>query len=105
MAYFIIPVNAYPESFSISLDGISYSVTTRYNEYVNQWCIDMISDIDGSVIMLNQPVLAGIDLAEQYRFKFANSLVTWTNGVADGLVDPTYDNFGTDAELQYVNQL
>ena len=96
MTALTIPLAGYPETFTIALGGVSYTLTIQYR---NGWFMD-IADDSGSPIASSIPMVVGIDLLSQYGYLGIPGPMILVNTVAPN-VDPDYTNLGTDVILTY----
>jgi hypothetical protein len=121
--YYEIPTIASPQSFSITLAGVSYNMTIMYhNAFANVtnapvgvatdngsnintneiggWILD-IFDANNSPIVCGIPLVTGIDLLYQYSYlNIGGSLVVATDG--NPIIPPTFSNLGTSGHLYFV---
>lgn len=95
---FLIPfVPAQPQSFQISLIGVTYTMKVRWCDPFNCWIMDL-SDISDDPILQGIPLITGADLLEQYGYlDLGFSLVVQTNNDADAV--PTFNNLGLQGNL------
>ncbi|MCH4090719.1 phage baseplate plug family protein [Acetobacter sp.] len=92
--FYEVPVSAAPQSFSVSISGVQYSIRQTYCDASDSagWLID-ISDSSGSNILTGIPLVTGANLLGQFGYLgLGFSLVVTTSGNADAV--PTYDNLG-----------
>lgn len=95
-----VPLSAKPQTFSISLGGVVYYLTLRWNVIGKYWVLD-IADDEQVPLILGIPVVTGVDLLGQFRsFNFNGWLIAQTDGDADAV--PTFDNLGTAGRLYFV---
>lgn len=98
---FLIPLNNVPESFGITLAGIDYQMTSKWNDAEDAgWVLD-IADANGNPIACNIPLITGADLLDGLDYLgLGGSLYVMTNGASPFDV-PTLDNLGTDSNLYF----
>lgn len=95
-----VPLSAKPQTFSISLNGVTYYLTLRWNVIGNYWVLD-IADDERTPLIQGIPVVTGLDLLGQFRsFNFNGWLIAQTDGDADAV--PTFANLGTAGRLYFV---
>ena len=99
---YLLPVANTPQKFNITLGGIEYILTCRWNNSdLGGWYINIDDAVTGKSLIHNIPLIAGADLLAQYGYYFfGGALVIYTN--AEGMTPPTIDNLGTDSNLYYV---
>jgi len=91
-----------PQSFSIQLSGVTYTLSFVYRNDANMpgWFMD-IADSGGTPIVQGLGVVTGADLLAQFGYlNFGGKLIGQTTSDPDAL--PTFDNFGTDFQLYWV---
>lgn len=97
-----IPTSPNPQTFSITLNGILYRVTLRWNSIAQLWFIDF-ADAAGSAILAGVPVVTGADLLAQYAYlNFGGKLFALTDNAPD--LPPTFTNLGRIGHLYWVTQ-
>lgn len=95
-----IPLSAQPQTFTIDLNSITYTLRLIYLA-VDQggWLLD-ISDADGNAIVCGIPLVTGADLLAQYEYLgIGGKLYCTTDG--DPAATPTYANLDTTAHLYF----
>lgn len=60
-AYYIIPLNSQPQVFDITLAGVDYVMTVKWNDMGQSWIMD-IADVNGVPIVGCIPLITGADL-------------------------------------------
>ncbi len=100
MTYNVLPLQNVPQSFSIILGGVTYTMTCKYNE-IQGWTLD-IADINSVPIVSNIPLTTGRDLLEPFGYlNFGGKLFAYTD-TSDA--PPTLDNLGIDSNLYFVTE-
>nr|WKF61912.1 hypothetical protein HUO10_006444 [Paraburkholderia busanensis] len=100
MTAYEIPLSAKPQTFSISLGGVSYRMTLRWNIPAAAWMID-IADASSNPLVGSIPMVTGIDLLEQYAYLgFNGKLVAQTDHDPNAV--PTFDNLGSTGHLYFL---
>ena len=101
MAIYEIPLSPTPQSFSITLGGVSYRITVKYqNTDMGGWFID-IADSTGAALVNGIPLVTGADLLGQYKhLGFSGALRVQTSNNPDAI--PTWENLGTQSHLYWV---
>lgn len=94
---YLIPLASTPQAFTISLNGITYQFTVRWNWFAAAWIID-IADSSGNPILSGVPMVTGDDLLEQFdHLNIGVQLVAQTNN--DVFAVPTFTNLGKQGNL------
>lgn len=99
--YFEIPLTATPQKFTVSLSGVEYVITLKY-QFVTEggWFID-IADANGVAIVNGVPLIVGANLLGQYtHLGFKGRMWVQTANAPDAT--PTFLNLGTEAFLYWV---
>ena len=95
--YYEIPLSPQPQTFNISLAGVTYGFLVTWNVVNASWMIN-ISDSTGNPILSGIPMVTGADLLEQYSYlSFGFQLVAQTDNAPD--VVPTFADLGTTGHL------
>ena len=99
--YSAIPLQAQPQTFSITLSGVTYNLTVQYrNVAMGGWILD-IADSNNNPIAQGIPLVTGANLLAQYAYLgFVGAL--WVQTQSDPDAVPTFANLGTDGQLYYV---
>lgn len=97
---FEIPLSAQAQSFTTTLAGITYTFSLQWNTATDTWQID-IADVNGNPMVTGIPMVANVDLLEQYAYlNFGGMLIAQTDFAPD--VAPTYSNLGATGHLYFV---
>jgi hypothetical protein len=100
MTAFEIPTQPTPQRFTITLGGVDYRVTQKWNKVISCWAID-IADSGDVPILSGVPLVTGADLLEQFTYLgIGGQLVAQTDHDADAV--PTFDNLGSTGHLYFV---
>jgi hypothetical protein len=99
--YSTIPLQAQPQSFTITLSGVTYTLTIQYrNVAMGGWILD-IADSNNNPIIQGIPLVTGANLLAQYAYLgFVGTL--WVQTQSDPDAVPTFTNLGTDGQVYYV---
>ena len=102
MATSLIPLIAAPQSFTISLGGVTYGMRLYYADTTGGgWFLDL-SDANGALLVAGVPLVPGTYLLAQYaNLGIAGDLIVLING--DPATPITFANLGTVARLYYVS--
>lgn len=97
---YLIPLQPTPQTLTISLSGVQYQLTVRWNETNQSWIID-IADSNGNPILSGIPMVTGADLLEQFEYlDIGGMLLAQTSSNTDAV--PTFANLGSDGNLYFV---
>lgn len=122
--WYEIPLVAQAQSFSVQLDGVSYTMELMFHEanagmddapvgadtsspgavfdtnVLDGWALD-ISDDTGNPIVCGIPLIPGIDLLYQYQYLgIGGALMVIVDGIPDGV--PDFAGLGTLGHLYLV---
>lgn len=91
-----------PQTFQVSLGGLSYQLTLKYrNTDEGGWTID-IDDQSGNRLCSGIPMVTGTNLLGQYQhLGFGGALFVQTTSDPDAV--PTFENLGDDGLLYWVS--
>ena len=101
---FEIPLENIPQKFAITLGGIQYLMTCKWNDSDNGgWVIDFQNGQNEEPILFCVPLVTGADLLAQYGYLgFKGKLFVYTDG--NEFARPTLDNLGTESHLYFVSE-
>ncbi len=90
-----------PQTFSITLGGVSYNLTLQYrSDPEGGWILD-IADQSDNPILQGIPLVTGTNLLAQYAYLGLNgALYCQTSTDPDAV--PTFDNLGSDGLIYWV---
>lgn len=102
MTEFLIPLTNIPQTFEIQLNGISYNLTTRFNDQDDAgWVIDL-ADANNVPLFAGLPLVTGGNLLDGLEYLgIGGELWVYTNGDTNAV--PTVDNLGTDCNLYFLS--
>lgn len=96
---YLIPIENVPQQFAIDLAGVTYTLTSKWNDMAQCWYLD-IADADQNSIAAGIPFTTGADLLKGLAYLgIDGGLIVYTNGDASAI--PTLDNLGTDCNLYF----
>lgn len=99
--YYQIPLTNIPQNFQITLAGVVYSMTVKWNDIGQTWILD-IADSDDVPIAYCLPLITGADLLEGLAYLgIGGGLFVFTNAGAIPAKIPTLYNLGTDTGLYF----
>jgi len=97
---YLIPLTNQPQEFEITLGGIDYQLTVRWDDREDAgWMVD-IADTNGNPIACSIPFVTGTDLLSGLEYLGINgSFYIYTNG--DPFAVPTLDDLGDTSNLYF----
>lgn len=99
-APFEIPLIAAAQTFTVTLVGVDYNMTIRWNVPANCWMLD-IADVSQDPLVQGIPMITGADLLAPYQYlDIGGQLIVQTDNDPDAV--PTYDNLGTAGHLYFI---
>lgn len=99
--YSEIPLSAAPQTFSITLSGVTYWLTVTYDAAdQGGWLLD-IADAQKMPILSGLPLVTGANLLDQYDYLELPGRL-WVQTLSDPDAVPTFANLGGDAKLFWV---
>ena len=100
-SFFQLPLQAQPQTFSVALSGITYTLSFNYrNTPMGGWTVD-IADANNNPIVQGVPLVTGANLLAQYAYLgFVGALWVQTSDDPDAV--PTFSNLGIDGQVYYV---
>lgn len=98
MGVYIVPLSPEPQRLAVSLGGVTYRMSVRWNDHSRVWVVDVGNDA-GVPIVSSVPLVTGCDLMEQYRHLGIGGEL-WAWGPND--FPPGYEDLGTSGGLAFV---
>lgn len=104
MNWFLIPLYNYPVTFQISLAGVNYVMTVKWNDAQDAgWQFDLTNADTNTALVAGAPFITGADcLAGLEYLGIGGLFVVYTNG--DEAAVPTQTNLGVNSNLFFVTQ-
>ncbi len=105
MSVFIIQLANIPQVFQISLAGIDYLMTCRWNDAADAgWVLDFSDQVTNTPIVANIPMITGADLLSGLEYLgFNGNLFVYTDGDEDAV--PTLQDLGVESNLYFVTDV
>lgn len=101
---FRIPLTTEPQRFNITLKEQALIMQVRWNHEGESWVFDMFEGETETPILLNMPLVTGVDLLAQHKhLNFSGSLVVTTDGNVDA--EPMLDNLGEESNIYYIVEI
>lgn len=100
--WFLIPLQSIPQQFQISLAGVVYILTVKWNAADDAgWEFDLADADSGDTLCAGQPLITGADCLSGLEYLgIGGQLWVYTNGQPDAV--PSFTNLGTDCNLFFV---
>ena len=98
---YLIPLTNQPQQFEITLAGVDYLMTVKWNDIGQSWILD-IADVNNDPIVGCLPLITGADLLDGLDYLGIGGQLFVCN--AQGLYPddvPTLDNLGVDINLYF----
>ncbi len=97
---YIIPLTPAPQKFYVSLLGVVYRFTVKYQDsYTAGWVLDIANESDEPIIG-GIPLVTGANLLAQYEYLgIGVPLYVATDGNLDAV--PTFTNLGLQCKLYF----
>ncbi|RQZ31531.1 hypothetical protein DIE14_01040 [Burkholderia sp. Bp9017] len=99
--FYEIPLTPDPQTFTLTLSGVTYTMTVQYRAAGGTgWILD-VADANGNPLVAGIPLVTGIDLLGQYAYLgFGGRL--WVQGAANPDDVPTFDDLGVGSHVFWV---
>lgn len=99
-----IPLTNIPQFFDISLKGVDYRMTCRWNDALEGgWFLDFALALTGEILVTNIPLTTGLDILEPYSYLgIGGSMVVLTDNDEDAV--PNLDDLGTQSNLYFITE-
>lgn len=99
LSNYTVPLVNLPQVFTIDLAGVTYTLTSKWNDQAQSWYLD-IADSAQNPIACGIPFITGADLLSGLAYLGINgSFIVYTDG--DNSAVPTQDNLGVDSNLYF----
>jgi hypothetical protein len=96
---FLLPLVNVPQVFTISLVGVTYTLTSKWNDMAQSWYLD-IADASQNPIACGLPFITGADLLDGLAYLgIDGSFIVYTDG--DATAVPTLANLGIESNLYF----
>lgn len=96
-----VPLIAKPQTLVVSLGGVVYNLTCRWNRVSQSWTLD-IADSAANPLINGIPLITGADLLAQYAYKgIGGKLIVQSSDNPDAV--PTFTNLGANGNLYFVS--
>lgn len=98
---FLLPFENVAQNFQISIAGVTYTITNKWNDIGQYWVLD-IADSNDAQIVSNVPLVTGGDCLSGLDYlQLGFSIYVITNG-SSPLDTPTLDNLGIDSNVYFL---
>jgi hypothetical protein len=97
---FLIPLQPTNQTFQITLAGVVYTLTVRWNDMNEAWTLDL-ADQNQNPIVSGIPLVTGVDLLAPYgHLNIGGQLIAQTTNDTNAV--PTLANLGSSGNLYFV---
>lgn len=105
MSTFLIPLANLPQTFDISLAGVNYTLTCKWNNSPDAgWALDIANADTGLSIVANVPLITGADCLAGLEYLGINGkLVVFTDGAPFAV--PTLEDLGVESNLYFITDV
>ena len=100
MDIFLLPFTNTPQRFEIELSGRGYIVQCRWNAQGRYWFVDFADADTSEWLFMGLPLVAGVDILQQYRHLVQGQIFIYTDG--DANAPPTFENLGKEGNVYYL---
>lgn len=97
-----IPLTNIPQFFNITLKGVEYRITSRWNDSPEGgWFLDIDDANTGTPLLYNLPLTTGLDILEPFAYLgFGGSMVVFTDN--NTYATPTLTDLGIESNLYFI---
>jgi hypothetical protein len=101
MSIFKIPLTNTPQRFEISLAGINYIMTVKFNSaFGGGWVMDLQNGVTTDYLVADIPFVTGVNLLSGLNYLgIDGQLFIYTDGDENAV--PTFDNLGVESNLYF----
>lgn len=101
---FKLPLVSTPQSFEISLAGINYILTIKWNDALEAgWEFDLADAITNLPIVAGIPLVTGVDCLAGLEYLGINGrFIVYTDG--DDTAVPTLENLGVESNVYFLTE-
>lgn len=101
---FKLPLQNIPQIFEISLAGVDYLMTVKWNDaFEAGWQIDLADVTTNTSIVAGLPLIVGADVLSGLEYLgIEGRLIVFTDGDENAV--PTLDNLGVESNLYFLTQ-
>ena len=100
----LIPLKNVPQSFEITLSGVTYTMTVKWNDATEGgWVFDLADAVSNTSLVANIPLIVGADCLSGLAYLGINGkMYVFTDG--DEFAPPTLENLGLESNLYFVTE-
>lgn len=97
-----IPLTNIPQYFNITLKGVEYQLTCRWNNAAEGgWFIDISDTATATPILTDLPLVTGLDLLEPFGYLgIGGRMIVFTDN--DATAVPTISSLGVNSNLYFI---
>jgi hypothetical protein len=98
---FLIPLQPANQVFTITLAGVQYQFTVKWNDANQAWTLDIADATGANPIISGIPIVTGADLLAPYGYlNFGGQLIAQTTNDTNAV--PTLANLGSAGNVYFV---
>jgi hypothetical protein len=103
LSQYIIPLTGDAETFTITLAGVEYQLTVRWNDAdQGGWMLDIAEPDGGAAVLLGLPLVTGADLLGQFKhLGIGGRLMVWAGDTDEA---PDQDTLGDVVKLYFITE-
>jgi len=103
--FLLIPLTNVPQNFAIVLAGVTYNMTSKWNDSDDAgWVLD-INDSNNNPIACNIPLITGEDCLAGLEYLGIEGQFYVNSSGSSPLNVPTLDNLGIDSNLYFATSV
>lgn len=99
-----IPLTNIPQYFNITLVGVEYQITCRWNNASEGgWFIDIANASTNTMLVTDIPLVTGLDILEPFGYLgIKGRMVVFTDN--DATAVPTLKSLGVNSNLYFITE-
>jgi hypothetical protein len=98
---FLIPLQPANQVFTLTLAGVQYQFTVKWNDANQAWTLDIADATGANPIISGIPIVTGADLLAPYGYlNFGGQLIAQTTNDTNAV--PTLANLGSAGNVYFV---
>ena len=105
LSFFLIPLSNVPQTFQIVLAGVTYLMTSKWNDSDDAgWVLD-IADQNDNMLAANIPLITGADCLDGLEYLGIQGNLYVNSSASNPTAVPTLLNLGTDSNLYFATSV
>lgn len=100
--WYLIPLQAIPQTFTIALAGVNYILTVKWNNSADAgWEFDLTNSDTNTPLVAGQPLITGANCLSGLDYLgIGGMFIVLSDGNSDAV--PTFTNLGVNSNLYFV---